>query len=103
MARKLFRNNNLNQRKDMRQRPVSVTIFGILNIGFGMLNAVSLLISMVVLSRTNMAGNPILKQLYDNPQYVAWTKISMPLGGIAAVVLLAAGIGFVFFFCDGGR
>ena len=80
----------------MRQRPVSVTIFGILNIGFGMLNAVSLLISMVVLSRTNMAGNPILKQLYDNPQYVAWTKISMPLGGIAAVVLLAAGIGLLF-------
>src|ERR1035441_4726495 len=95
MARKLFRNNNLNQRKDMRQRPVSVTIFGILNIGFGMLNAVSLLISMVVLSRVNMAGNPILKQLYDNPQYITWTKISLPLGGIAAVVLLAAGIGLL--------
>jgi uncharacterized protein with PQ loop repeat len=79
----------------MQQRPISVTIFGILNIGFAVFNMLGLLLSMVVLSRTNVAANPFLKEMYDNPQYVAWMKISMPLSGIASVILLAAGIGLL--------
>jgi hypothetical protein len=80
---------------DMQQRPISVTIFGILNIGFGMLGIVVLLISVVLMSKTNMAENPIMKQMNATPQSAAWEKISTPLGGIAAVVLLVAGIGLL--------
>jgi uncharacterized protein with PQ loop repeat len=79
----------------MQQRPISVTIFGILNIGFAVFGLLGMLLSMAVLSRTNVAVNPILKELYDNPGYIAWMKISMPLGGIASVVLLAAGVGLL--------
>lgn len=79
----------------MQQRPISVMIFGILNIGFGMLGLVSLLVSMVFMSHMNAAGNPILQKMNENPQYVAWTKISFPLGGIASIVVLAAGIGLL--------
>jgi hypothetical protein len=74
----------------MQQRPISVTIFGILNIGFGFLDLFVTLFSMFVLPRMNMA-TPLLKQMHDN----YWTKITMPLDGIAAVALLAAGIGLL--------
>jgi len=74
----------------MQQRPVSVTIFGILNIGFGGFDLFVTLLSMFVLPRMNMA-TPLLKQMHVNH----WTKITMPLDGIAAVVLLAAGIGLL--------
>jgi hypothetical protein len=75
----------------MQQRPVSVTIFGILNIGFGLLDLLVTLFLMVILPGMRAAGNSILKQMPDNP----WTRISMPLDGIAAVVLMAAGIGLL--------
>jgi hypothetical protein len=79
----------------MQQRPISVTIFGILNIGFGLLGLVGMLLSVLVFSRTHVAANPVLKEMYDNPVYIAWMKISTPLGGIAALVLLAAGTGLL--------
>jgi hypothetical protein len=75
----------------MQQRPMAVTIFGILNIGYGLFDLLVLLIKMVILPRMNMADNPMLNQMHDNP----WTKISTPLSGIAAIVLVAAGIGLL--------
>jgi hypothetical protein len=75
----------------MQQRPMSVTIFGILNIGFGLLDLLVTLFSIFVLPRMNMAGNPIMIQMHDN----LWTKITTPLDGIAAVALLAAGAGLL--------
>ena len=74
----------------MQERPISVTIFGILNIGFGFFDLFITLFSMFVLPRMNVA-TPMLKQMNDNH----WTKITTPLDGIAAVVLLAAGIGLL--------
>jgi hypothetical protein len=74
----------------MQQRPISVTIFGILNIGFGFFDLFVTLFSIFVLPRMNMA-TPMLKQMNDNQ----WTKVTLPLDGIAAVVLLAAGIGLL--------
>jgi len=76
---------------DMQQRPMSVTIFGILNIGFGLLDLLTTLFTMVILPRMSAADSPILKQMHGN----AWTKITTPLDGIAAIVLLAAGIGLL--------
>ena len=77
--------------EDMRDRPMSVTIFGILNIGFGLLDLLVTLFSMFVLPRMSVAENPILKQMHGN----LWTKITTPLDGIAAVFLLAAGVGLL--------
>ena len=80
---------------NMQERPISVTIFGILNIGFALLGLLGTLISMVVLSHTSGNGNPFLKAMYDNPHYVTWMKISVPLGCVGCLVLLAAGIGLL--------
>ena len=74
----------------MQQRPISVTIFGILNIGFGFFDLLVTLFSMVVLPRMNMA-TPLLKQMHESD----WTRITAPLDGLAAVALVAAGIGLL--------
>ncbi len=79
----------------MQKRPISVTIFGILNIGFALLGLVGLLFSMLMMSRMDVTANPVLKQMQNNPGYATWMKISMPLGGITSVLLLAAGIGLL--------
>jgi hypothetical protein len=74
---------------------MSVTIFGILNIGFAALGFLGLLIAMVMPARTNGAAIPMLKEMYENPTYISWMKISIPLGGIVHLALLAAGIGLL--------
>jgi len=79
----------------MQKRPISVTIFGILNIGFALLGLVGLLFSMFVMSHMGSAGNPFLEQMQENSLYSTWMKISVPLGGIFSVLLLAAGIGLL--------
>ena len=105
---------------DMQARPMSVTIFGILNIGFGMLGLVSLLVAKLVFSQPNMAVNQTVPEFQTNaqvhthtegnttvfdfhtaattmsdPRYIAWQGIETPLSGVANVVLLAAGIGLL--------
>lgn len=72
-----------------------MTIFGILNIGFALFGLVGLLFSTLVMSHMNTGANPILQQMQDNSMYAAWMKISIPLGGIVSVLLLAAGIGLL--------
>lgn len=79
----------------MRERPVSVMVFGILNIGFALLGMVGALVSVFVLSRVHTHSNPFLDQMHNNPLYQTWMSISMPLGGIVSVALLAAGIGLL--------
>jgi hypothetical protein len=76
---------------EIKQRPMSVTIFGILNIGFGLLDLLVTLFSLFILPRLSIANNPMLSQMHDN----LWTKISTPLDGIASLALLAAGVGLL--------
>jgi hypothetical protein len=80
----------------MQERPMSVTIFGILNICFGLLGVVGLLFSSVLMSAKTAGGNPMLKQMFENPSYIAWMKISIPLGGLCSIALLTGGIGLLF-------
>jgi uncharacterized membrane-anchored protein len=80
----------------MQQRPLAVTIFGILNIGFGALGVLGLLVSMVMLTHIDTTANPVLREMYSNPTYVMWMKISLPFGGVVSVALLVAGIGLLF-------
>lgn len=78
----------------MQQRPISVTIFGILNIGFALLGIASLLLSVFFTGASSMGGS-VMKEMYNDPRYMEWTKISTPIAGIASIVLLAAGIGLL--------
>jgi hypothetical protein len=79
----------------MRQRPLSVTIFGILNIGFGGLGLLVLLISLFIVAKGNMADNPLFKQMNQSAQAAEWTKISTPLNGAGALAAMTAGAGLL--------
>jgi hypothetical protein len=80
----------------MQERPISVTIFGILNIGFALFGLFGLLVSKAFLSQaSNMPGNSIMTRLNSDPMYAGWMKIATPIGGVVSVILLAAGIGLL--------
>src|SRR5579872_1041984 len=76
----------------MAQRPVSITIFGILNIGLAVFGAASLIVSNIVLTFVKLPSSPITDSLLNNPTYRAWTPVSMFMGLISNTVMLVAGI-----------
>lgn len=77
------------------QRPVSVNVFGILNIVFALFGLFSAIGAVGLLSATDSASNPVVRLMLENPTYAAWMKISIPLGLVASAVLLATGIGLL--------
>ncbi len=92
----------------MRERPVSVTIFGILNIGFGLLGLGSLLLSTLfdVEGFGSTAFSPALNSyissmlaLWDaisaDTVFVVWRRLTVPLDFAASLTLVAAGIGLL--------
>jgi hypothetical protein len=77
-------------------RPTSVTVFGILNIVFAAFGILSVLGSVMLFAATAATSkNPVIQIIHDNPTYAAWLKVSVGLGLIASVALLAAGIGLL--------
>jgi hypothetical protein len=78
----------------MRPRPLSITIFGILNIGFALFGFVSLLLSTVML-HSKLQYNSILNTMQSDPSNGAWANFSTGVSGALALVLLVAGIGLL--------
>jgi hypothetical protein len=80
-------------------------IFGILNIGFGVFGVAGLLTQNAVGSFGSLANqSPVpwiqqivgfLEELYKTPVYILWRDISVPLEGVASLVLLLAGVGLL--------
>ena len=86
----------------MRERPVSVTLFGILNIGLGLLGLGSALLSKLfegigAPADSSSVGSlfAFLDTLYHNPVYVLWNQITVPLNLAASLAMVAAGIGLL--------
>lgn len=97
----------------MRQRPLSVTIFGILNIGFALLGLLAAVASSLFSppkavplknSPTPSTNNAAASNTFNihaevgsfsNPRYDAWQKIDRPVGAVFSVGLLSAGIGLL--------
>ena len=78
------------------ERPVSVTVFGILNIVFGVLGLCGMLVTVVILFSPEMAkDNPALAAMQTIPAYHAFMVVSLGLGTIASLVLIVAGIGLL--------
>jgi hypothetical protein len=79
----------------MRQRPVAITIFGILNLGFGLLYLASPLFNLAM-TKIKLPGQSALAALYSDPSYIAWLDISMVVGVVGGLALLAFGLGLLF-------
>jgi hypothetical protein len=77
------------------QRPASVTFFGILNIAFGALGFFGMFTTLQLLSGKSMQNNPALRMMLENPTYLQWIKLTIPLGLISSIVLLMSGIGLL--------
>jgi hypothetical protein len=78
-------------------RPVSVTVLGILNIVFAALGVMGLALSiamMYVKPDLNMK-NPVLDLMRQNPGYAMYINISTVVGGVFTLALLLAGIGLL--------
>jgi hypothetical protein len=79
------------------QRPASVTVFGVLNIVFGALGFVAIIFTAITLMAVpaGSTNNPVLEIMRNNPGYVLWMEITIPLGVLASGVSIAAGIGLL--------
>jgi hypothetical protein len=90
----------------MRERPVSVTLFGILNIGIGLLELGGVLLSTMFESSDLPAASPasssflapmlaLWNAISTDPAYAVWRRITVPLDAAASLALVAAGIGLL--------
>jgi len=77
------------------QRPGVVTTFGVLNIVFAALGLIGVIGAISTLSMSAASDNYVVKVMRDNPTYLMWIKISIPLSLLALAALLAAGIGLL--------
>jgi len=73
---------------------MSVLIFGILNIGYGLLKLAMLAFAMLM-SNVKMPGNPAMAAMKTDPTMIAYNKFAMPLGLVLALALIAFGIGLL--------
>jgi len=73
---------------------MSTLIFGIINICFGIMKLGGPLAAKVV-SNLKLPGNAGLAALKSDPDYIAWTNISLALGVVLGLALLAFGIGLL--------
>ena len=78
----------------MRERPVSVTLFGILNIGFGLLGLGWALLSKL-LEGFDSAHSGASLSPYFSTMMAIWDQISFPMDIAAGLALTAAGIGLL--------
>ena len=81
---------------------MSATIFGMLNIGFGLLGLMNVLLSSMFDILGAMAANPafnwvaaFLATLNHNLGYILWNQIAIPLNAAASLLQVAAGIGLL--------
>jgi hypothetical protein len=63
------------------KRPTSVTVFGVLNIVFGVFGIIGMIGTIAVFAMPQVAhNNPALQVMQDNPAYLSWMKLTIPLG-----------------------
>jgi len=77
------------------QRPISVNVFGILNIVFACFGILGTVASLSLLFGAAASNNPVAKVIQENATYMAYLKVMIPVGILASITLLVAGIGLL--------
>src|SRR3990170_2086660 len=77
------------------QRPTSVTVFGALNISFGVLGlmgtAMSALVAVVTDPRVNWMAPPV----NTPPVWALWTRVSIVASAVSVILLITSGTGLL--------
>ena len=81
-------------------RPVSTLVLGILNLVFGAMGllGIAMTMAMVFIPQPKSPSpnpNPFMGLIQENEGYALFMKISVPLGLVASVVLILAGVGLL--------
>lgn len=83
----------------MSQRSSAVTIFGGLNLVFGLLGVLGLCLSIPSLLLSDMLSgskaDPVSKAILQNPFFKGWTYASFGVGTVQTIMLIVAGIGLL--------
>jgi len=77
------------------RRPTSVNVFGILNIVFACYGVIGIIASIALFYSAAGSNNPVVKIMQESPTYSAFLKLSIPLGILSSLTLLASGIGLL--------
>jgi NADH:ubiquinone oxidoreductase subunit 3 (subunit A) len=77
------------------QRPVPVSIFGILNIVFAVFALFSVFTTLNTLAEPDESKNAIVKKMHEIPAYATWVKCTVPMSLLSFALLLPAGIGLL--------
>lgn len=77
------------------ERPRAVTVFGVLNIVFAGLGLIGVISSAAMFASSATSDNSVIKIMRENPGYMLWNKIWIPLGLLTIAMLLTAGIGLL--------
>src|SRR5687767_11532577 len=79
------------------QRPAAATVFGVLNVLFGIMGLcgtlASILFMVIPLPPQMTQNNPALQLIEENAFYRLFIQVGVGLGFIASIVLIVAGVG----------
>jgi hypothetical protein len=78
----------------MQQRPISITVFGVLNIGYAAWKIVGLALTAVMM-RMKLPGNPALAAMKTDPMLTTWSHVNMVITVVFGIALIASGIGLL--------
>ena len=77
------------------QRPTSVTVFGILNILWGLFGLFGNAVAAVMMVALAAAPPNAVVRAQTSPAMMAWVEVNLALGAIACIALVASGIGLL--------
>jgi hypothetical protein len=79
-------------------RPVSITVFGVLNIVFGLFGLLTTGMLVAAMAMRGLVATPQPNgqaEFVNSPAYAYWVKFSLVSGPLSAIALTAAGIGLL--------
>ena len=81
----------------MPQKPASAIVFGVLNIGFGVLGLCGTIFALVsfAVPQDPTLNNPVLDIMQKHPEYALFNKVAAGIGFVASMLAIAAGIGLL--------
>lgn len=85
------------RRFSLRERPVIISVFGILNLSFGVLGILGALggLAVILAQRQGQGANPIVEAARRYPEYGLQLRLLQITGLVLACALIAAGIGLL--------
>lgn len=77
------------------QKPASLTVFGVLNVIFGVLGLCGAVFNILGLAAGSARDNPILYVMKESAVFLVWNWLNALISPLLLLVLLASGVGLL--------